>query len=190
MDFQNKIYELIRSDQSTHQTHKANFILELSYHYNKESNTFQSEMVSLWNNLMNKSLYNFPKFFRILANETTCTIVINNLLQKYAPNSRKINKKINENYSEYLYHFLTYEEIEIITAETYEIYCKIQNFLQNLSKDHKNWIAILEDHYLEAESLSNPSFELYSRCFNIYYEKYKLIPKLNFNNVLLNFMNL
>jgi hypothetical protein len=69
------------------------------------------------------------------------------MVLKYAHQSMSIHRRLTANYSGYTFHSLTKDEMEIITFEAYELYCKVQNFLNNLDQNQKNYIEILNKHY-------------------------------------------
>jgi hypothetical protein len=109
------------------------------------------------------------------------------MVSKYAPQSMAIHRRLNNRYSGYTFHSLTTNEMEIITFEAYELYCKIQNFLNNLSQTQKNYIEILNKHYdYQIKSYSEnkiciTSREVLTNSINEYIKTYNTnTPKFDF----------
>lgn len=123
-----------------------NFINKFYYKFDNERNIYLSSLSSVWENLLHAD-YGFPKFLNSLNNEFNFNFIISDMVSKYAPQSIAIHRRLTENYSGYTFHSLTKDEIEIITFETYELYCKVQNFLNNLDQNQNNYIEILNKHY-------------------------------------------
>jgi len=185
-DFEQKIYELIRSDQSTQQGHMAIFILNSPYYYDSTTQLFHSGMSSVWNNLLKNTLYGFPTFLNLLNKQFDFNYVIYELIKKYAPKSFQIHKEIETDDLGlgYSYHTLNRKQIETITGETYQIYCLVQRFLQNLSQEQKNWIDLIEKYYCEEAGTYNTSYDVLEQCQRLYLNKYGLThPMIDFNNI-------
>lgn len=189
-EFESKIYELIRSEYSTPDGFKANFILGCPYYFSHEDGLFFSQMNSLFENLYNISLYKFPDFFSVLNNQLEFNGVIYNLLSKYAPRSMGIHERLNLRRPGYTFHTLTHTELNLIVKEAYQIYWKVQKFLQNLSPDQKNFFAICEEEYGLANSKYKQTqiYTLASKIFQnsvqVYRTKYgKEYPEVSFNDI-------
>lgn len=130
----------------SYQEFSNNFINKRHYKFDNEKNIYLSGLSSVYENLLYAD-YGFPKFLKSLNNEFNFNFIISDMVSKYAPQSMDIHRRLSKRYSSYTFHSLTKDDMDIITFEAYNIYCKIQNFLNNLSETQKKYIEILNKHY-------------------------------------------
>ncbi len=188
-DLEKKIYELIRSDKNTYEGLMNNFILESPYYYDQARDLFISGLSSLWENLLNKSLYGFPTFLGTLNNQFGFNSVIVDLLNKYALNSIKLHNKINSRTPGYSFHTLTRNEIECISGEILRIRARVNAFFKHLSQDQKNWIDLVESSYLELGGRCATSQQKYDQCVQLHRDIFECEPpEINFNQVCVSYL--
>ncbi len=175
-DLEQKIHELIRSDSSgMYQAHMAKFILESPYYYDSTRQMYQSGLSSVWENLLKISLYGFPGFLGTLNNEFKFNSVIYELVIRYAPKTMEIHKTISSTRPGYTFHSLTKEQLKSITKETYGIYCRVQQFLQSLTREQMDWIDLVQTYWSEGGARGT-AFRVYEHCARTYKETYGSEP--------------
>lgn len=181
-DFEQKITELISMDFDSMDGYMGNFILNSPYYYDHSTGMYFSSVSSLYENLLHRSNYKFPQFLCVLYNEFNFSHVIHNLLQKYALASIEIHNNFSKKRPGYTFHNCTSYQIKIITQEAYQIYCRVQNFLNNLSTNQKKFIEITEQIYDEyiyqykKTKLHTSSTKIFSKAVQVYVENYDSSP--------------
>lgn len=148
-DFQMKIKELILTDFDSKEGCANNFIQNSPYYYDRQTDSFNSSISSLWENLL-KFDYKFPKFLNSLNNEFNFNYVKWTMIKKYAIKSMEIHERLNKNNPGYTFHTLSKAEMEIVSNEIYQMYCIVQQFMQNLNVEQKNYINIVQNHHTYA----------------------------------------
>jgi hypothetical protein len=182
LEFEQKIYELIRTDFDSPEGYMANFILNSPYYYEPNTGLYYSGLNSLTENLFSQSNYRFPKFLNSLNNEFEFNSVIYELVQKYAPISMGIHSKLSTQRPGYTWHTLNSEQIHIVAQEAYTIYQRVQRFLQDLEPAQKNFLETTQEMYeqIQEHDKINQTYTVGSKIFSIatqaYREKYKSDP--------------
>lgn len=168
----------------------SDYILNNYYKFDKERNIYLSSLSSIYECLLKKSNYKFPEFLNSLNNEFEFNYVITDMIKKHARESMKIHARLTEKYPGYTFHSLSPDEMEIIVGEVYQMYLIVQNFFDNLSKEEKNYINIVENVYLEASEDMNKnnryflSRVIYNKSNHYYIDKYNNQPPIiNFDRL-------
>jgi hypothetical protein len=189
-DFEIKINQLIKTDSNSYDGFFNNYIGNHYYKFDTNKSIFVSGLSSVFECLLKFSNFGFATFFAKLSNELEFNNVIYYMIIKYAPKSMRVHDKLSKEYPGYTFHHLSLEQMEIIVSEVYQIYLIVQNFINNLSVDEKNYIEIIEnlDNIANEEYLRNKKYigsrQIFEKSNQEYIFKYnRPPPKINYNRL-------
>lgn len=104
------------------------------------------------------------------------------MIKKHASNSMKIHEELTKKYSGYTFHSLSNDQMEIIIDEIYHMYLIVQNFLNNMTMEEKNYINVVENlfesalDYMKKNNCYYCSEIIFKSSKEEYINRYKINP--------------